>query len=120
MALKHKIMGLLPILILEKMGPHFAVGDTCFTWSEDSEKPDPITGKTMIATDNEKSILRKEDVSKAYTNKHTDVTLPYNSLDTIIVTHPGGREVVIIKGGRFVLKGTEMLNEAIDKAHTYL
>ncbi len=120
MALKHKIMGLLPILILEKMGPHFAVGDTCFTWSEDSEKPNPITGKTMIATDNEKSILRKEDVSKAYTNKHTDVTLPYNSLDTIIVTHPGGREVVIIKGGRFVLKGTEMLNEAIDKAHTYL
>ena len=120
MALKHKIMGLLPILILEKMGPHFAVGDTCFTWSEDSEKPDPITGKTMIATDNEKSILRKEDVSKAYTNKHTDVTLPYNSLDTISVTHPDGREVVIIKGGRFVLKGTELLNEAIDKAHTYL
>ncbi|MEA3266732.1 MAG: aminopeptidase, partial [Candidatus Fermentibacteria bacterium] len=120
MALKHKIMGLLPILILEKMGPHFAVGDTCFSWSEDSQKPSPVTGKTMIAVDNEKTIQRKEDPSLAYTNKHTDVTLPYSSLDSISVIHPGGREVLIIKGGRFVLPGTEMLNDAIDEAHGYI
>ncbi|MCK5840803.1 MAG: aminopeptidase [Candidatus Sabulitectum sp.] len=120
MALKHKIMGLLPILILEKMGPHFAVGDTCYSWSEDSQKPSPVTGKTMIAVDNEKTIQRREDPSLAYTNKHTDVTLPYSSLDSISVIHPGGREVFIIKGGRFVLPGTEMLNEAIDEAHGYL
>lgn len=120
MALKHKIMGLLPILILEKMGPHFAVGDTCYTWSEDSQKPSPITGKTMIAVDNEKTIQRKKDPSLAYTNKHTDVTLPYSSLDSISVVHPGGREVFIIKGGRFILPGTEMLNDAIDEAHGYL
>jgi len=120
MALKHKIMGLLPILILEKMGPHFAVGDTCYTWSEDSQKPSPVTGKTMIAVDNEKTIQRREDPSLAYTNKHTDVTLPYSSLDSISVIHPGDREVFIIKGGRFVLPGTEMLNDAIDEAHRYL
>ncbi len=120
MALKHGIMGLLPILILEKMGPHFAVGDTCFTWSEDAQKPSPFTGKTMIAVDNEKTVQRKQDPSLAYTNKHTDVTLPYSSLDSISVVHPGGREVFIIKGGRFVLPGTEMLNEAIDEAHSYL
>ncbi len=119
MALKHKIMGLLPILILEKMGPHFAVGDTCYSWSEDAQKPSPITGKTMIAVDNEKTIQRKEDPSLAYTNKHTDVTLPYSSLDSISVVHPGGREVFIISGGRFVLPGTEMLNDAIDEAHSY-
>ncbi len=120
MALKHKIMGLLPILILEKMGPHFAVGDTCYSWSEDSQKPSPVTGKTMIAVDNEKTIQRKEDPALAYTNKHTDVTLPYSSLDSISVIHPDGREVFIIKGGRFVLPGTEMLNDAIDEAHGYL
>ncbi len=120
MALKYKIMGLLPILILEKMGPHFAVGDTCYSWSEDSQKPSPITGKTMIAVDNEKTIQRREDPSLAYTNKHTDVTLPYSSLDSISVIHPGGREVFIINCGRFVLPGTEMLNDAIDEAHGYI
>lgn len=119
MALKHKIMGLLPILILEKMGPHFAVGDTCYSWAEDAQKPSPITGKTMIAVDNEKTIQRKEDPSLAYTNKHTDVTLPYSSLNSISAVHPDGREVFIIKGGRFVLPGTGMLNEAIDEAHSY-
>ena len=119
MALKHKIMGLLPILILEKMGPHFAVGDTCFSWSEDAQKPSPVTGKTMIAVDNEMTIQRKKDPSRAYTNKHTDVTLPYSSLDSISVIHPGDREVFIIKNGRFVLPGTEMLNDAIDEAHRY-
>ena len=118
-ALKHRIMDLLPILILEKMGPHFAVGDTCYSWSEDSQKPSPLTGKTMIAVDNEKTIQRKEDPSLAYTNRHTDVILPYSSLDSISVVHPGGREVFIIKGGRFVLPGTEMLNDAIDEAHSY-
>ncbi|MCD6587153.1 MAG: aminopeptidase, partial [Candidatus Fermentibacteraceae bacterium] len=120
MALKHGIMGLLPILILEKMGPHFAVGDTCFTWSEDAQKPSPFTGKTMIAVDNEKTIQRRQNPSLAYTNKHTDVTLPYSSLDSISVVHPDGREVFIIKGGRFVVPGTEMLNDAIDEAHGYL
>jgi aminopeptidase len=120
MALKHRIMGLLPILILEKMGPHFAIGDTCFSWEEDSQKPCPVTGKTMIAVDNERTILRREDPSKAYTNKHTDVTLPYSSLDSIKAVHPDGTEVAIISGGRFVLPGTELLNEAIEKAHSFL
>jgi len=120
MALKHKIMGLLPVLILEKMGPHFAIGDTCFSWEEDSQKPCHVTGKTMIAVDNEHTAVRKEDPSKAYTNKHTDVTLPYSSLDSISALHSDGREVFIIKGGRFVLPGTEILNDAIEKAHTYL
>lgn len=120
MALKHRIMGLLPILILEKMGPHFAIGDTCFSWEEDSQKPCPVTGKTMVAVDNEMTLLRKEDPSKAYTNKHTDVTLPYSSLDSITAVHPDGSEIAVISGGRFVLPGTELLNEAIEKAHTYL
>jgi len=118
MALKHRIMDILPVLILEKMGPHFAIGDTCFSWEEDSRKPCPVTGKTMVAVDNEQTLLRKEDPAKAYTNKHTDVTLPYSSLDYISAVHPDGREVFIIKNGKFVLPGTEFLNEAIERAHT--
>lgn len=35
-ALKYGIADKLPILIAEKMGPHFAVGDTCYSWAEDT------------------------------------------------------------------------------------
>ena len=35
MAEKYQIGEKLPILIAEKMGPHFAVGDTCYSWSEE-------------------------------------------------------------------------------------
>ncbi|HQB50115.1 MAG TPA: hypothetical protein PLW33_05505, partial [Candidatus Cloacimonas sp.] len=31
MARKYDILPRLPILIIEKMGPHFAIGDTCFS-----------------------------------------------------------------------------------------
>ena len=31
---KYGIADKLPILIAEKMGPHFAVGDTCYSWAE--------------------------------------------------------------------------------------
>ena len=34
-ARKYGIEDKMPILIAEKTGPHFAVGDTCYSWSED-------------------------------------------------------------------------------------
>ena len=34
-ALRYGILDKFPILIAEKMGPHFAVGDTCYSWMED-------------------------------------------------------------------------------------
>ncbi len=57
MAKKYGIVDKLPILIAEKMGPHFAVGDTCYSWSEDSAVFNP-DGKEIIARDNEVSLLR--------------------------------------------------------------
>ena len=36
-AAKYGIGDKLPILIAEKMGPHFAVGDTCYSHEEDLE-----------------------------------------------------------------------------------
>lgn len=108
-AQKFKIGAKLPILIAEKMGPHFAVGDTCFSWEEDVETCNP-DGKRMIAKENECSALRKEDVEKAYFNCHTDITIPYDELKEIAVIHGDGSRTSIIRDGRFVLPGTEELN----------
>lgn len=115
MANKYDIVYKLPILIVEKMGPHFAVGDTCYSWSEENVLHSP-DGKEIVAKDNECSILRKTDVSKAYFNCHTDITIPYDEIGGIYSVHPDGTEVPIIEKGRFVLPGTEKLNEALDQA----
>ncbi len=113
MAEKFGILDRLPILIAEKMGPHFALGDTCYNWSEDNPVYNP-NGKEMIARDNEVSILRKTDVSKAYFGVHTDITLPYKELGSIEAVRPDGSCVTILADGRFALEGLEELNEALD------
>ncbi|MBE5978571.1 MAG: leucyl aminopeptidase [Paenibacillaceae bacterium] len=109
MARKFDILDKLPILIVEKMGPHFAVGDTCYSWSEDSKLYNP-NGKEIIAKENEISALRKEDASKAYFNCHTDITIPYAELDKIETVCADGKRTLIIEDGKFILKGTEELN----------
>lgn len=111
-AKKYKIADKLPILIAEKMGPHFAVGDTCFSWSEDTPIFNP-NKKEIIAKDNEISILRKEDISKAYLGCHTDITIPYEEIALIEVIDEKGNSTHVIKNGRFVLPGTEELNEPL-------
>ena len=113
MAQKYQIADKLPILIAEKMGPHFAVGDTCYSWEEDSPVYNP-DGKEIIARDNEVSILRKEDPSKAYFGCHTDITIPYEELGSIEVIKADGSRIPVISDGRFVVPGTEALNEALD------
>lgn len=111
---KYQIADKLPILIAEKMGPHFAMGDTCYSWAEDTAVFNP-DGKEIIARDNEISILRKEDPGKAYFGCHTDITIPYDELDYIRVQEEDGSEVSLIEDGRFVLPGTEELNEAFQE-----
>lgn len=105
----------LPILIAEKTGPHFAVGDTCYSHAEDVAMYNP-DGKEMIARDNECSIRRKEDPAKAYFNCHTDITIPYDELGEVSVVTPDGEAIPIIIEGRFVLSGCEELNLPLDKA----
>ncbi len=113
MARKYQIADKLPILIAEKTGPHFAVGDTCYTYDEDNMTYNP-DGKAIIARDNEISIWRKEDISKAYFNCHTDITIPYDELGAITVVRADGTTTDIIRNGRFVVPGTEPLNEPLD------
>jgi leucyl aminopeptidase (aminopeptidase T) len=109
-AAKYGIGHKLPILIAEKMGPHFAVGDTCYSHQEDVKMFNP-DGKEVIARDNEVSLNRLTDRSKAYYNCHTDITIPYDELGSIVAVCADGRRISIIEQGRFVLAGCEKLNE---------
>ena len=100
------------ILIAEKTGPHFAVGDTCYSYSEDLAVYNP-DGKEIVARDNSVSILRKEDPEKAYLNCHTDITIPFEELGEISVVTASGEKLPIILNGKFVVPGTEPLNEPL-------
>lgn len=114
MVKKYDIAPFMDILILEKTGPHFAVGDTCYRFDEDAKTYNP-DGKEIIAKSNEFSDLRNTEPEKAYFNCHTDITIPYNELGSIDVVKRDGSKTAIIKDGRFVLKGTEKLNEAFEE-----
>ena len=111
-AKKYGIEDKMPILIAEKMGPHFAVGDTCYSWCEDIAVYNP-NGKEIIARDNSVSIQRKEDLEKAYYHCHTDITIPYEELGKIEVNKKDGGHILLLEHGRFVLPGTEILNEPL-------
>ncbi len=112
MGKKYHISHLLPILIAEKTGPHFAVGDTCFSHEEELVTYNP-DGKQMIAKENDFSKLRHTDSRKAYFNCHTDITIPYDELGDICVHTKEGQIIPIIRQGRFVLPGTEVLNNVL-------
>lgn len=109
-ARKYEIESKLDILIAEKTGPHFAFGDTCYSRDEDNKTWNP-DGKELVARSNSISDLRKSDPEKAYFGCHTDITIPYDELGSIEAVRKDGSRVTIIKDGRFVLAGTEELNE---------
>lgn len=113
-AKKYHVVYKLPILIVEKMGPHFAVGDTCYSFEEDIKTYNPA-GKEIVARENEMSALRKTDIKKAYFGCHTDITMPYDELGEITAVRKDGSKITIIKDGRFVLEGTELLNEPLEE-----
>jgi leucyl aminopeptidase (aminopeptidase T) len=103
------IMNVLPILIVEKMGPHFAIGDTCYSYEEDMSIYNPDK-KEIVAKDNDQSRLRKVKPEDAYLYVHVDITLPYEEIEYIRVVTQGRDFIDIIKDGRFVLPGTTELN----------
>ena len=111
-ARKFNVADKLDILIAEKTGPHFAVGDTCYSFDEDNDTFNP-DGKRHIAKENEISAERKNDPDKAYFSCHTDITIPYDELGEITAVREDGSTITIMKEGRFVLPGTEELNDAL-------
>jgi leucyl aminopeptidase (aminopeptidase T) len=110
---KYDIAAKLPILIAEKTGPHFAVGDTCYSHEEELVTYNP-DGKQIVARENEVSALRSTDPAKAYLNCHTDITIPYDELGELTAVRADGSEVCIIREGKFVLPGTEELNRPLE------
>ena len=100
-------------MIAEKTGPHFAVGDTCYSRSEDVKVYNE-DGKEIVAKDNSVSLLRKTDPSRAYFGCHTDITIPYDELGSITAYDKEGNAYPIIEKGRFVLSGCEELNKPLE------
>ncbi len=114
MARHYEIGDRLPILIAEKTGPHFAVGDTCYAHEEEVVRRNP-DGREIVARDNEISALREEDPQQAYFNCHTDITIPFEEVGAITAVYPDGSSVDIIRDGLFRVEGTEELNEPLLK-----
>ncbi len=112
MAKDFDIFSRMDILIAEKTGPHFALGDTCYDRAEDVKVYNP-DGREIIARDNECTIKRKTDPAFRYFQCHTDITIPYDELDTITAIDEEGNRYPVIEGGRFVVPGTEELNEPL-------
>lgn len=107
---KYGILDVLPILISEKTGPHFAIGDTCYSREEDIVTFNQFNLKRICAKDNEKSRLRKTNEQEAYSYKHEDIVLAFDSIESISAIIGENNKVDIIKNGKFVLEGTEELN----------
>lgn len=114
MAEKYGIQAKMPILIAEKTGPHFAIGDTCYSHAEDHKVYNP-DGKEIVARENECAALRHTDPQKAYFNCHTDITIPYDDLAHIVSVRADGSTKAIIENGRFVVKGATALNDALEE-----
>lgn len=112
-AKKYNIFSKLEILIAEKTGPHFAFGDTCYSREEDIKVYNP-DGREIIAKDNEYTVKRKTGSSFNYFECHTDVTIPYDELDSIISIDDEGNEYPVILDGRFAVPGSEELNKPLD------
>ena len=111
-AKKYGIEDRLPVLIAEKTGPHFAVGDTCYSYEEELVTFNP-DGRQIVARENECSALRVSSPKEAYFNVHTDITLPYDELKSVRAVSKD-KTIDIIKDGRFVLPGTKELNLPLD------
>jgi aminopeptidase len=107
---KHDLSSVLPVLIAEKTGTHFAIGDPCFARSEDLPVFNPIDRKEVTARGNERTARRREDPDGSYVNYHMDITLPYEDIAFVTAVTPAGRRIDVIRDGRFVAPGTEELN----------
>lgn len=109
LAKKDGILHQLHTLIYEKLGPHIALGDTCFAWGEDTLLFDQ-NHKLVVAKDNEFSMQRKVDPMKAYVNMHYDLTIPYDEIGCIRVHTRDGKVITIVQDGKFVLAPLLPLN----------
>ena len=69
--------------------------------------------KTEKHLDNVLTVILNADVEVPADD--LTITIPYDELDTITVIRADGSSEDIIRGGRFVVEGTEALNRPLDK-----
>jgi aminopeptidase len=110
---KHGILDKLPILLVEKLGPHFAVGDPCYARGEDEKVFNIENGKEIMPKENSQTAKRHSDPDAGYTNVHTDITIPYEDIGFLTAVNHAGNRVDIIKDGLFVLPGLDLLNQPL-------
>lgn len=113
-AKKYGLLPRIPILWLEKMGPHLAVGDPCFARGENASVFNLYDGKEMIARENARTKERTTG-KEVYYNKHIDITIPYGDIGVLYGVTKSGRVRMIVQNGRFVLAGAEGLNEGLEE-----
>ena len=58
-------------------------------------------------------MMAKEN-GEEYTYCHTDITIPYDELGLLEAVMKDGERVPILKDGRFVLEGCDLLNDALE------
>lgn len=110
---KYHLESQLPILIYEKMGPHIAIGDPCYRGAEDEPVFNLLDGKEIVAKTNERTERAVSDAQK-YVFKHIDITLPYDEVKTMYGYDECRNRIEFLNNGKFVLKGTEKLNEGME------
>lgn len=113
-ARRYDLLPRIPILWLEKMGPHIAIGDPCFARGEDACVFNLYDGKEMTARENERTAKRTNG-GEIYYNKHVDITIPFQDIGALYGVARGGKQYMIVQDGRFVLPGTEGLNEGLEE-----
>lgn len=114
MARDYNIEGRLPILIGEKTGPHFALGDTCYSYEEDVKVYNP-DGKEIVARENEVSRKRHSNIKDAYFQCHTDITIPYDELlEIVAVSADNSLRLPIISNGLFEIECAGELNKSLN------
>jgi len=101
MAKKYDISQLLPVLIAEKTGPHFAIGDTCYRGRE----------SVQVYNQDGREITAKGNGYGKYTGKHTDITIPFEEIAEISIVKHNGERVSIIRDGLFVVEKMDELNK---------
>ena len=70
-----------------------------------------VTGKKYQIEDKMPILIAE----KTYFQCHTDITIPYEELEEISVVTKNGEQIILLEDGRFVLPGTEVLNEPLDQ-----
>ena len=68
--------------------------------------------KEIVAKTNERTEKNVPDTEK-YVFKHIDITLPYDEVKTMYGYSESGEKIEFLKDGKFILKGTEKLNDGM-------